>query len=155
MALFGKKKIESKEMPLQSTEPQRRDTTYFGKTLQIKGRVTGAGNLTILGSFEGEFDLKGKLKVADAAKIKGKIKANAVSVNGNVQGGITAQEGVQIDKTAKIEGHITTPKLSIMEGATFDGEVTMSDRSKKPEVSAASDAVASSSITSSATKKLA
>ena len=95
MTLFGKKEKESK--------PERRDTglaqketTYFGKNLKIKGRVSGNGNVIILGSLDGEFNLKGRVKIAQPAKIKGEVKADVISVNGNVRGSLVAQERVHM-----------------------------------------------------------
>ena len=104
------------------------DTTYFGKNLQIKGNVSGEGSLIILGSFEGEFDLKGRLKVAQGARIKGNIKATDIYVNGEIEGAVTASEKVHLDNTARIKGGITAPRISVLEGARFDGEVKMSDQ---------------------------
>lgn len=143
MTLFGKKEKESK--------PERRDTglaqketTYFGKNLKIKGRVSGNGNVIILGSLDGEFNLKGRVKIAQPAKIKGEVKADVISVNGNVRGSLVAQERVHLDQTARIEGQIHTRRLSITEGAFFDGEITMSGRS--PQASKPSDADAAPTL---------
>lgn len=132
MVLFGKKKKEPKSA-LPQTPVSQNETTYFGKNLQIKGRVSGNGNLIILGTLDGEFNLKGRLKIAQPAKIKGEIKADAISVNGNVKGSLIGNERVHLEQTARIEGRIHTPKLSIDEGAFFDGEINMSGIATKPE----------------------
>lgn len=116
------------------------DTTYFGKNLKIKGNVSGEGSLIILGSFEGEFDLKGRLKVAQGARIKGNVKATDIYVNGSIEGAVTASEKVHLDNTARIKGGISTPKISILEGAMFDGEIKMSNRTA-PESKPASPAL--------------
>ncbi len=139
MGLFGKKDKEARPPVVQtpavkkvatksSPKDKALDTTYFGKNLKIKGNVSGEGSLIILGSFEGEFDLKGRLKVAQGARIKGNIKATDIYVNGNIEGTITASEKVHLDNTARIKGGITTPRISVMEGAMFDGEIKMSNR---------------------------
>jgi cytoskeletal protein CcmA (bactofilin family) len=104
------------------------DTTYFGKNLKIKGNVSGEGSLIIQGSFEGQFDLKGRLKVAQGARIKGDIKATDIYINGAMEGSITASEKVHLDNTARIKGGITTPRISVLEGARFDGEIQMSNQ---------------------------
>lgn len=111
------------------------DTTYFGKNLKIKGSVSGEGSVIILGSFEGEFDLRGRLKVAQGARIKGDIKATDIYVNGDIEGAITASEKIHLDNTARIKGGIATPRLSVLEGARFDGKLQMSNltpQSPKP-----------------------
>lgn len=135
MPLFGKKKKEDKMMGQQATLAQN-ETTYFGKNLKIKGRVSGNGNLIILGTLDGEFRLKGRLKIAQPAKIKGEVNADVISVNGNVHGSLNAKDRVHLDQTARIQGRINTPKLSIMDGAIFDGEVKMGLQTPKPNKSA-------------------
>jgi len=139
MGLFGKKDTDDrpsaaptpaapKVAPKSSPKDNALDTTYFGKNLKIKGTVSGEGSLIILGSFEGEFDLKGHLKVAQGARIRGNIKATDISVNGNIEGTVSASEKVHLENTARIKGGITTPRISVLEGALFDGEIRMTGR---------------------------
>ena len=152
MPLFGKKKPENKSARPQAALPQK-ETTYFGKNLKIKGRVSGNGNIIILGALDGEFNLKGRVKIAQPAKIKGEVKADVISVNGNVRGSLVARERVHLDQTARIEGQINTPSLSITEGAFFDGEVTMSGRSPQASKPADADAAPSFQNTAKSTPK--
>jgi cytoskeletal protein CcmA (bactofilin family) len=159
MALFGKKekeekmpvgppppiqkdvpkvpiKAEAKEMAGVAARDTTKDTTYLGKNLKITGNISGEGNLIILGTFEGEFDLKGQLKVAQGAVVKGNVKATGVSINGNVDGTIVASERILLDSTASMKGRLMTPKISIQDGAVFDGELQMS-RTPEPAPKAA------------------
>jgi cytoskeletal protein CcmA (bactofilin family) len=120
--------------------PQERvedSTTIFGKNLKITGNVSGEGNMIIMGSFEGEFNLKGQLKVSQGARVKGDFNATSIAINGNVEGNLTAAEKIHMDNTARINGRIVTPKVSILDGAVFDGEMQMgkkSTRASKPTV---------------------
>jgi cytoskeletal protein CcmA (bactofilin family) len=131
MSLFGKKKDE-KIVEKPKAALSQNETSYFGKNLMIKGRVSGNGDIIILGRLEGEFDLRGQVKIAQSANINGEVKADVISVNGSVQGSLAAKERIHLDQTARIEGQIITPRLSITEGASFDGEIKMRDRSSKP-----------------------
>ena len=158
MPLFGKKKKENKSPRPQTALPHKKttaqkETTYLGKNLKIKGRVSGNGNIIILGALDGEFNLKGRVKIAQPAKIKGAVKADVISVNGNVRGSLVARERVHLDQTARIEGQINTPSLSIKEGAFFDGEVTMSARSAQASKPADTDAAPSFQNTAKSTPK--
>ena len=153
MAIFGKKEkdeiapvvqpppiprdtpMEPKKSAIRDTIPvaakdTTKDTTYLGKNLKITGNVSGEGNLILLGTFDGEFDLKGQLKVAQGARIKGNVKATSVSINGNVEGTILASERILLDTTAAMKGRLVTPKISIQDGAVFDGELQMSGKSE-------------------------
>ena len=164
MPLFGKKKKETppprrdagsmpKASPKVSPKVSQKETTYFGKNLKIKGRVSGNGNIIMLGGLDGEFSLKGRVKIAQPAKIKGAVKADVISVNGNVQGSLVAQERVHLDRTARIEGQINTPSLSITEGASFDGEVTMRSRSSQTSKPADAHAAPAFQPTTNSTPK--
>ena len=162
MTLFGKKDKEEvtpaedvpsaakssfqspvKSTPRSSVAERAEDmTTCFGKNLKITGNISGEGNLIIMGSFEGEFDLKGQLKVAQGARVKGNLKADSFALNGNVEGTIMASEKVHLDNTARITGRMVTPKISILDGAVFDGELQMGKRPveiPKPAETAKSD----------------
>ena len=152
MPLFGKKKKENQSERRQTASSQN-ETSYFGKNLMIKGRVSGNGNIIILGALNGEFDLRGRVKIAQPAKIKGEVKADVISVNGSVQGSLAAKERIHLDQTARIEGQIITPRLSISEGASFDGEITMSDRSSKLSRPHAADSAPAPQNTTAPTKK--
>jgi cytoskeletal protein CcmA (bactofilin family) len=149
MTLFGKKEKEDEasaadapvtpksvfqntpgNLPQNTPEDRTEDsTTYFGKNLKITGNVSGEGNMIIMGSFEGEFNLKGQLKVAQGASVKGNFTATSIAINGNVEGTLTATEKIHMDNTARINGRIVTPKVSILDGAVFDGEMQMGKRS--------------------------
>ena len=141
MALFGKKKKENKPERTQTALSQN-ETSYFGKDLTIKGSVSGNGNVIILGKLDGKFNLRGRVKIAQPAKIKGEVRADVISVNGVVQGSLIAKERLHLDQTARIEGQMATPRLSISEGASFDGEVKMSDSSPRPSMAPAEGSAA-------------
>ena len=131
MGLFGKKK-EAAKTPAPQASSGPKETTYFGKNLSVNGKVFGSGDLIILGSMDGEFDLKGRLQIAEPANITGTVKAGDVSVKGNVQGTVIATERVHLDPTAKVQGQINSPKISMTEGARFDGDINMSGKKSQP-----------------------
>ncbi len=129
-----------------------KEATYFGKNLKITGNVSGDGDLIILGKLEGEFNLKGKLQVAEPAEIIGSVKANDITVKGNIKGNITAVQKVHLDPTARVNGQIASPKLSIQDGACFDGEIKMSAQGTYKPASAVADAAFASSASKNSEK---
>ena len=173
MTLFGKKEKEEEasvaDVPaipkstLQSTPrntPQSASqdriedsTTFFGKNLKITGNVSGEGNMIIMGYFEGEFNLKGQLKVAQGARVKGNFNATSIAINGNVEGTLTASEKIHMDNTARINGRIVTPKVSILDGAVFDGEMQMGKRSVQASKPAAVEPLQTTPASATAGKK--
>jgi len=149
MALFGKNESAAtprggqapnsrREVPAeqQKTVPKSKanartrtnavQTTYLGKNLKINGNLSGKGSLIVLGTFEGAFDIEGRMEVTQGAVIKGDVQATDVSINGNLEGTIVASERIVLDTAATIKGRLVTPKISIQDGAVFDGELRMS-----------------------------
>jgi cytoskeletal protein CcmA (bactofilin family) len=138
MSLFGKTKDEVKAVTPKATGTQK-EAAYFGKNLKIKGNVSGGGDLIVLGELEGEFDLNGKLQVAEHASINGNVKANDIIVKGNIQGTLSAVGKIQLDAMAKVKGDLNCSKISVMEGAVIDGKINMSGQSAQTPFSAVSD----------------
>lgn len=79
-------------------------------------------NLRINGKFEGNLDTKGKLTIGKSADVKADIAGEEIIVGGKVKGNIKATKSVRILFTGRITGNIEVPKISIEEGAVFNGK---------------------------------
>lgn len=125
MGIFAKDKPETAGADAARSDS---DTAFFGGKLSIKGKVTGSGNLIVMGNLEGEVDLAGELVVAAPAVLNGDIRAVTLAVSGTVTGTLSAGEKIHLEKSAVVSGRMNTPRLSVVDGATFNGEIEM----KKP-----------------------
>jgi cytoskeletal protein CcmA (bactofilin family) len=134
MGLFGKKTGE----PAKGAQGGQ-GTTFIGAGLAIKGKISGSGNLIMMGRFEGEIDLGGELVISPPAVVSGEVKAVTLSVSGTVQGNLTVREKVHLEKSARVEGKVFTPRLAVEDGAVFNGEIEMKP---KPESAAKAPAAA-------------
>jgi len=98
----------------------------IGKSVVIKGELSGSEDLTIEGHVEGRIDLKGNvLTIGPNGKIKAEVFAKAVVVLGEVTGNVTASEKVDIRDNGSVDGDIASPRVAIAEGAHFRGSVDM------------------------------
>ncbi len=79
-------------------------------------------NLRINGKFEGSLDTKGNLIIGEAAAVKANIIGEKVTISGIVKGDIRATETIRLLSSARVIGNIEAPKLSIEEGAAFNGK---------------------------------
>jgi cytoskeletal protein CcmA (bactofilin family) len=96
----------------------------IGKDTQIRGRVSGEGDLRIEGSVHGDVSLRGDLVVADGAEVSAEgLQATSVLVEGRVEADISATEGVVIRASAKVHGAIKGARISIEEGASVSGRI--------------------------------
>ena len=82
-------------------------------------------NLRINGTFEGKLDTKGYLTIGENAKVRASIHGDNIVIAGKVVGNITAYQSLSVVPPASIEGDIVTPRLSVGEGASIEGRVTM------------------------------
>jgi len=108
------------------TQQIGRDNVNIGKSVIIKGELSGSEDLTIEGHVEGRIDLKDNvLTIGPNGKIKAEVFAKAVVVLGEVIGNVTASEKVDIRDNGSVDGDIASPRVAIAEGAHFRGAVDM------------------------------
>ena len=108
------------------TEPSvNKGSTYLGKNLNISGSITGRDNVQIFGRHTGGIQLEGNLDIRESAATKGNLSARTITVGGTAEGDLVAGSKLQIYRTGKVKGNITTPVLSLKEGAVLNGEVNM------------------------------
>mgnify|MGYP003393501782 CR=1 FL=1 len=108
--------------------------TSFQMMLRVDGHLTG----TV--SSDG-----GTLIVGNNGQLDAHTSVGVAQINGTVNGDITATQKVQLGRTARVVGNITTPKLVIEEGAVFEGGCTMLKAREDQEKQSAAAATASSS----------
>ncbi|HDN86074.1 MAG: hypothetical protein DRP68_05585 [Candidatus Omnitrophota bacterium] len=82
-------------------------------------------NLRINGKFEGTLKAKGNLIIGERATVFAEIEGENIVISGLVRGKIKSTQLVALSSTANVYADIHTPKISIEEGATFNGKCTM------------------------------
>ena len=106
----------------------------IGKSVIIKGELSGSEDLTIEGQVEGKIELNNNiLTIGTNAKIKAQVFAKTVVVLGEVTGNLTASEKVDIRDNGSVDGDITSPKVAIAEGAHFRGAIDMNRGATAPK----------------------
>jgi cytoskeletal protein CcmA (bactofilin family) len=112
-----------------SDQINQSQTTVIGADTHIKGEMTFEGSARLLGTFEGKISAKGELHIADGASCKASVDAARVTVDGAVEGNVSARERVELTARAKMKGDLIAAKLLVAEGATFVGHVTVGPES--------------------------
>ena len=103
-----------------------RDNVNIGKSVFIKGELSGSEDLTIEGNVEGRIELKeNTLTIGPNGKIRAEVFAKQVIVLGEVTGNVTATEKVDIRDNGSVDGDVTSPRVAIAEGAHFRGAIDM------------------------------
>jgi len=96
----------------------------LGKSVMIKGELSGSEDLTLYGRMEGSVKLADyTLTIGPDADIKAEISAKNVVIMGGVTGNVVAAEKVEIRSTGSVTGDIASPRLAIQDGGCMRGKV--------------------------------
>jgi len=127
------------------TKPMEK-VVNIGKSVQIKGELTGNEDLTIEGKVDGKIFLKDHgLTIGANGHITAEIHAKSVIVVGEVIGNITADDKVEVAATGSMQGDISAPRVVLADGARFKGSIDMEPKGSvaaKPSVQRPSSASA-------------
>jgi cytoskeletal protein CcmA (bactofilin family) len=116
----------------------------IGKSLVIKGEVTGSESLYIDGKVEGSIGLPGnRVTVGRNGQVAANITAREIVVLGKVRGNVTASDRVDIRSEGSLTGDVTAQRISIEDGAFFKGgiDIRKPGQTKDGAVAAVNSAV--------------
>ena len=100
------------------------DQATIGKSLVIKGEVTGSESLYIDGRVEGSINLSGnRVTIGRNGVVAANISAREIVVLGKVRGNLTASDRVDIRSDGSLTGDVVAARISIEDGAFFKGGI--------------------------------
>ena len=113
--------------------PTEADYAHIGKSVNIKGEVSGTEDLYVGGVVEGSIDLAGNnLLIGPDGQVRAKVQVKEVVIEGKVEGSIRATERAELRKTAVVVGDISTQRIVVEDGASFVGKVDVQPEATKP-----------------------
>lgn len=101
--------------------------TVIGPSILISGKLQGDEDLTVRGRVEGELSLSKTLIVETSGIVKANVSVKNAIVSGVVVGNITASESVELTREGRMVGDIHSPRVIIVDGASFRGRVDMGE----------------------------
>ncbi len=104
--------------------------SLVGAESTFTGDITTKGTIRIDGTVEGNIQADWVV-LGEKATVKGNVSSRGVVVGGRVEGNLSVSEICEIKNKGEIYGEIATPKLTIAEGAVFDGKSTMKKSSNE------------------------
>jgi len=108
------------------------DQATIGKSLVIKGEVTGSESLYIDGRVEGSINLAGnRVTVGRNGVVSANINAREIVVLGKVRGNLTASDRVDIRSDGSLTGDVVAARISIEDGAFFKGGIDIRKAGQK------------------------
>ncbi|MGB9237009.1 MAG: polymer-forming cytoskeletal protein [Terriglobales bacterium] len=108
----------------QTNGSQSGELAMIGKSVVIKGEVSGSEDLYIDGKVEGSIDLRNhSVTVGPSGNVKAGISAKCIMIQGKVDGSLTVSDRLDLRKSAVVTGDVTTQRIAIEEGAFLKGKV--------------------------------
>lgn len=110
----------------------RTEVANIGKSVIIKGELSGSEDLYMDGEVEGSIELQGhNLTIGPNGRVRAGIHARSVVVQGKVDGNVRGAERVELKKSAIFTGDIVTQRIAIEEGAYFKGGIDIQQEAAK------------------------
>jgi len=129
-----------------STTPASGGFANIGKSVVIKGDISGNEDIYVDGQVDGSIQLVGNsLTIGPNGRVHASVAAKNVTVGGSLEGNIHATERNEMRKSAVVNGDVQTRRIAIEEGAYFKGklEILSDAKAAAPGVSAAAATVSS------------
>src|SRR5689334_7310056 len=129
MALFSKDAPQ--QQPPARPQPRGNDPqpamsgTFVGPNVTIDGTISGSESVLIEGTVRGKINLTNDLRIGTKARVEATVHAKNVTVEGKLNGDVSADDRVELIASATVDGNIKAPKIVVAEGAKFRGSVDM------------------------------
>ena len=90
--------------------------------ITIEGKIEGGGSVRIAGKFKGDVSVQGDLTVETGAKLTGSVRANRVTIAGELEGNVEEATHVDLLASGVVIGDLKTGTLTVAAGARMRGQ---------------------------------
>ena len=100
--------------------------SLIGEGTVVKGELRFDAGLRVDGEVEGDVvatEPTSLLVISENARIRGKVMAGHVIINGHVEGPVVSTALLELQPKARIVGDVSYEALEMHQGATIDGEL--------------------------------
>lgn len=103
--------------------------TVIGKSVTIRGEITGSEELFLDGKVDGTITLTdSRLTIGPNANVHAELHVQDLIVFGRHEGTIVANGKVELRQSAQVLGDVTAARLSIEESASIRGKINLSGK---------------------------
>jgi cytoskeletal protein CcmA (bactofilin family) len=111
------------------------DVARIGRTVVVKGELSGGEDLFVDGEIEGSIELRSHgLTIGPNGRVRANIVAQDVVIFGKVEGNVRGSERVELKRSAVLHGDIFTQRIVIEDGAFLKGGIDIQKPEPKAEV---------------------
>ena len=123
------RKQGSRSAAASSTVKKSEYQSFLDNGTSFEGTIRLTGLVRLDGEFRGEVDADG-LVIGESGSVHARLSVRWLVVHGSVTGEIAAKERVEVGPPGSIEGSVSTPKLTVHEGARINGKVEMGESAR-------------------------
>ncbi len=110
------------------------DQATIGRTLVIKGEITGSEALYIDGRIEGKIIMpESRVTIGRNGRVDASIQAKEVVIMGKVTGNIDCSDRVDVRSEGSVSGDISTVRISVEDGAALKGGIQVKSEGKQKQ----------------------
>jgi cytoskeletal protein CcmA (bactofilin family) len=101
--------------------------TIIGTNTTVSGNLEGDEDLTVEGRVEGSINLSKTLSIEVGGVVRANIHVRNAVISGVLVGNIEAQEAVHLTEQGRVVGDIAAPRVILVDGSSFRGNIDMGD----------------------------
>lgn len=96
--------------------------SHIAPDLFIEGKIEGAGHVRIAGRFKGDINVHGDLTIENGAKVNGSVRAERVTIAGELTGNVENAVHVELLQTGALTGDVKSASFSVAKGSRMRGQ---------------------------------
>ena len=116
--------------PAQNQQQQQRWTaeradakeSLIAADITIEGKIEGTGHVRIAGKFKGDVNVQGDLTIDAGAKLTGSVRADKVTIAGELEGNVEEASRIDLLQTGVVIGDLKSGTLTVAAGARMRGQ---------------------------------
>ena len=90
--------------------------------ITIEGKIEGGGSVRIAGKFVGNVNVQGDLTIETGAKLTGSVRAQKVTIAGELEGNVEEASLVDLQQTGVVIGDLKAGSVIVAPGARLRGQ---------------------------------
>ena len=99
-----------------------RKESLIADDLTIEGKIEGGGSVRIAGSFKGDVNVQGDLTIEAGAKLTGGVRADKVTIAGELEGNVQEASRIDLLNTGAVIGDLKAGSVTVAAGARMRGK---------------------------------
>jgi cytoskeletal protein CcmA (bactofilin family) len=110
-----------------------RSESLIAPDIAIEGKIEGSGHVRIAGRFKGDVDVRGDLTIEPGAKVNGSVRAEKITISGELVGNIESASHVDLLQSGALTGDLKAATLTVAAGSRMRGMADFGWDDSKPD----------------------